>query len=89
MERLTKEQAAIIGAYTGIMCGPMDELHEKIEELAGRPVWTHEMGDNGFMTEIRKAVKDEFLSICRICDVNAQARSSYTPNAECSATCDR
>ena len=68
-KRLTKEQAAIIGAYTGIMCGPFEELHKKIEEIAGRPVWTHEMGDAQFMTEIRKAVKDEFLSICRMADI--------------------
>jgi hypothetical protein len=68
-KRLTKDQAAIIGAYTGIMCGPFEELHKKIEEIAGRPVFTHEMGDVGFMTEIRKLAKDEFLSICRMVEI--------------------
>jgi hypothetical protein len=66
MERLTKEQAAIIGAYTGIVCGDFSDLHEKIEEIAGRPVWSHEMGNREFMAKIREAARDEFLSIVHI-----------------------
>lgn len=89
IDRLTKEQAAIIGAYTGIMCGPFGELHQKIEEIAGRPVWSHEMGDMEFMTEIRKAVKEEFLSICRISYEDAQAQSAYKSGAESPGLCDR
>lgn len=30
----------------GIMTMPFDKIHQRIEELVGRPVWTHEMGLN-------------------------------------------
>lgn len=36
MERLTKQQAAIIGAYTGIVAGPFSDLHEYAEKIMGR-----------------------------------------------------
>lgn len=82
MERLTKEQAAIIGVYTGIVCGPFADVHEKIEQIMGRPVFTHEMGDESFVAQVREKAKDEFLSICCISDEDAQAQSSCTPNEE-------
>jgi len=75
VDRLTKEQAAIIGAYTGICCGEFSDLHAKIEEVMGRPVFTHEMGDKEFMAEVRKAVKPEFLAICA-------ARAAYLGEKE-------
>ena len=31
--RLTREQAAIIGAYTGICCGPFSDIHALAEAL--------------------------------------------------------
>ena len=43
--KLTREQAAIIGVFTGISCGPFSDVHKKAEELLGRPVLTHEMGN--------------------------------------------
>ena len=42
MKRLTKEQAAIIGAYTGFLAGPFGDMHEYIEKIMGRPIWTHD-----------------------------------------------
>lgn len=63
MTRLTKEQAAIIGAYTGVLCGEFSDLHKKIKEIMGRPVWTHEMGSKKFTEELRKKAKPLFLSI--------------------------
>lgn len=41
--KLTKEQAAIVGVYTGVSCGPFSDIHELAEKLLGRPVWTHEL----------------------------------------------
>lgn len=63
MTRLTKEQAAIIGAYTGFLCGEFSDLHKKIEEIMGRPVWTHEMGSEKFTEELREKTKPLFFSI--------------------------
>lgn len=59
---LTKEQAAIIGAYTGILCGPFSHVHKAVEEKLGRPVWTHEFP--GLADVIREAFKDDFLRLC-------------------------
>jgi hypothetical protein len=62
--RLTKEQAAIIGAFTGISCGPFSDIHEYVEKLLGRPVWTHEFASKEMMEKIKEAARADFLAIC-------------------------
>lgn len=62
--KLTKEQAAIIGAYTGVLCGGFSDMHEYIEKIMQRPVFTHEMGDKEVAAQIKKAAKLDFLAIC-------------------------
>lgn len=62
-KKLTKRQAAIIGAYTGILAGPFSDLHEYIEILS-RPVWTHELGSEDVVAEIKEKAKEDFLDIC-------------------------
>lgn len=62
--RLTKRQAAIIGAYTGTVAGPFSDIHELIEEILGRPVWTHQLIDDKIQEEIQEKVKPLFLEIC-------------------------
>lgn len=64
MTRLTREQAAVIGAYTGFMCGPFEDIHATIERVMGRPVWTHEMGEKTLMEEVRQRMKQDFLALC-------------------------
>lgn len=64
MEKLTKEQAAIIGAYTGVLCGPFGDMHAYIEKIMGRPVWTHELASEKVNDEIREKAKQDFLSLC-------------------------
>ena len=63
-QRLTKEQAAIIGAYTGILCGPFGDIHGYAEKVLGRPIWTHEFSDEKIMAALRLAAKSDFLAIC-------------------------
>ena len=60
---MTKEEAAIVAAYTGYLIGEFSEMHKYIEKKMGRPVWTHEMADREFAEEIRKQCKDDFISI--------------------------
>lgn len=64
--RLTKEQAAIIGVYTGVLCGDFADAQEYIEKLMGRPVWTHEMGSKAFAAELTNLARSDFLSICNV-----------------------
>jgi uncharacterized protein involved in cysteine biosynthesis len=69
MERLTKEQAVLISAFTGILCcESFGDLHEYIEKVAGRPVFTHEMGNRDFMEKIKEKVKPEFKKIIYLTD---------------------
>ena len=63
MQRLTREQAAVISAYTGFLAGPFSDMHDYAEKLLHRPVWTHEFGSKKFSEELRQAAKDVFLSI--------------------------
>lgn len=61
---MTREEANIVGAYTGILMGDFSALHMYIEKILGRPVFTHELGDASVQKEIRLAASDEFLTIC-------------------------
>lgn len=41
------------------------DVHKYIEEKLGRPAWTHEMASYNVQDEIKKAVKPDFISLCR------------------------
>lgn len=62
--RLTREQAAIIGAYTGFTAGPFADVHQLAEEVLGRPFFTHEFANSKLATELREAIKPRYLEIC-------------------------
>ena len=63
MERLTKEQAAIIGAYTGYLVGPFSDKREYVERILKRCVSTHEMGNDKVAAEIKEKSRADFLAI--------------------------
>lgn len=58
---MTKREAAIVSAYTGYLIGDFNERHKYIEEIMGRPVFTHELVD--IHSEIHKKAKKDFCSI--------------------------
>jgi hypothetical protein len=61
---LTRREAAIIGAYTGITMGPFSDIHKYVEEIMERPVFTHEFADEATMEKIRRKAKPDFLKLC-------------------------
>lgn len=63
-QRLTKEQAAIVGLFTGISCGPFGDVHELAEELMGHPIWTHQFADEKVWGVLKEKVRPQFLEIC-------------------------
>jgi len=63
MKALTKEQAAWIGAYTGICFGNFSDVHQKVEEVLGRPVFTHELADKEIWQSVRDKMKSEIKLI--------------------------
>lgn len=73
-EKLTRRQAAIIGAYTGISCGPFQDLHEYVESLPGfKGIPTHALADKSVWDKIKQACQKDFFSICATRDQNANS----------------
>ena len=60
---MTKRESAILGAFTGILCGPFDAMHEYIEEIMERPVFTHELGNSKAVAEIKEKARPDFLKM--------------------------
>ena len=60
---MTKQEAAIVAAYTGILIGDFSDMHEYVEKKMGRPVWTHEMASEKFVQELKEATKEDFVNI--------------------------
>ena len=62
--KLTKEQAAILGAYTGVCCGSFADFQKYAQEKLGRPIWTHQFASKALWAELKEASKTDFLMIC-------------------------
>jgi len=62
--KLTNEQAVIISIYTGYTCCNFSLIHEKIEQLLGHRVFTHELANEKLRDKLQELVKEEFLAIC-------------------------
>ena len=63
---MTDREKAIVMAYTGytMLTGDkFDVYHQYIEELMGRPVWTHQIA---YLEETIKAKsRADFIELCR------------------------
>lgn len=64
MSKLTRKQAAIVGAYTGFTAGPFQDIHALAEAKLGRPIWTHEFARVELAAELREAVKADYMALC-------------------------
>ena len=64
VQKLTREQAAILSLYTGFLCGPFSDMHELAEKVMGRPIWTHQFADRELVDKMKQAVKPKFLELC-------------------------
>jgi len=62
---MTKQEAIVISAYTGVLMCDFADMHKYIERIMGRPVWTHEMADNAMMEQIRERARPDFVDICK------------------------
>ena len=63
MERLTKEQAKILTAFTGYLCGDFSSFHEYAERLLGRPVHTFEFAEKEIKELLHKLSSNDFKEI--------------------------
>ena len=62
---MTKKEAAIISAYTGILLGEFSDMHEYIEQILGRPVFTHQLANEDINNEIKNKSRDDFMSLSK------------------------
>lgn len=49
-------------AATGHLMCDFSDMHEYIEEIMGRPVYTQEMGNDSIAAEIRERAKPDFVA---------------------------
>ena len=62
---MTDEERAVVMAYTGVamLTGKKFQIfHKYVEELIGRPVWTHELPM--LADEIKAKAHDDFIKLC-------------------------
>lgn len=64
MQKLTKEQAIIISAYTGYTACTIFKMHYAVQQKLGREVFTHEFANPAVMEQIQEAFREDFLAIC-------------------------
>ena len=65
---MTDHEKAIVMAYTGycMLTGDkFDIFHKYVQDLLGRPVWSHELGDPKVASEIKEKARDDFVRLCR------------------------
>lgn len=58
---MTKREAAIVSAYTGYLIGEFSDFHAYVEEIMGRPVFTHELPN--IAEKLKEKSKKDFMSI--------------------------
>lgn len=64
-QKLTRRQAAIVGAFTGIACGPFSDIHEYVDSLPGfEGIGTISFADKNVWEQIKRSCREDFLAIC-------------------------
>ena len=71
--KLSREQAAIIGAFTGYTAGPFEDIHDYAEKKLGRSIFTQEFASQKVAEELREAAREDFRDLCADRDSVAQA----------------
>lgn len=64
---MTKRECAIVMAYTGICMLSGEDFrffHKYVEDVMGRPVFTHEMGIREIAEKIKEKSREDFLALC-------------------------
>jgi hypothetical protein len=64
-KKLTRHQAAVIGAFTGFAAGPFEDIHTYVDNLPGfKGIFTHNFADRAVCERIREAARADFVAIC-------------------------
>ena len=61
---MTKEEAILLSAYTGVLLVPdFSDVHKFCEDTLGRPIWTHEFADQDVQKEIREKLRPQVMEL--------------------------
>jgi hypothetical protein len=60
---MTKEECAIVSAYTGFLCGEFSWMHQYAEKLINTPITTLQFGDADFVAELKQKAKPDFVKL--------------------------
>lgn len=74
---MTDKEKAIVMAYTGVCMLSGDKFqifHKYVEEIMGRPVYTHEMAIKAIDDEIKEKAKADFIALCAVQDPKTESR---------------
>ena len=64
---MTDKEKAIVMAHTGICMLTGEKygvFHTYIEDIMGRPVYTHELAIQSISDEIKEKSRDDFIKLC-------------------------
>ena len=62
---MTKNEGAIISAYTGKLIGNFDDFHAYAEKKIGRPILTFEFSREKIWKELKEKTETDFLKVVR------------------------
>lgn len=60
---MTRQEAAIVSAYTGYLIGSFDDMQQYVDKLVGYPTWTHMYASKEFTEKIRELSKPDFIAM--------------------------
>ena len=60
---MTKREAAVMSAFTGIMIGEFRDMHGYAEEVLDRPIMSHEFANKALCEKLKEATRAEFMKI--------------------------
>ena len=60
---MTKQEAAVMTAFTGIYIGYFSDFHAYAEGVMGTPILSHQFGDPVFMYRLKEAARKDFIDI--------------------------
>jgi hypothetical protein len=63
MNRLTRKQAAVVGAHTGVLCGPVSDLIEYVHSLPGLSDLTLSDIANARRADVEYHSKPDFMAM--------------------------
>ena len=61
---MTRREAAIVGAYTGILMGDTSDVNKYIVYILGRELNVYELLRPEILREVKEKIEQDFLELC-------------------------